>query len=505
MKKIGIIELNTTNIKLTFADIMDNQTFVVTEQIEEMVKCAGDLINGELLKPATIQGVNYILKSFKALCVASQITEIYAYASNEYADAKNQKSFFEELYSQSGFRFKILSPEEQVNSLYIAFINSLDAPKGLIISINGTNTQIMAYNRRNILNQCNISYGSVSFAEMFGDKNLTTKEFMASVVKTFNNKLKSINWFDGLDAETQIVGTGDVFVGVARLNKKIKHYPYDKDHAYTLTKEDFDKVYTFVNGLEIDKSKKLKGISNERADVLASGIAILKAIFDASGIKNMVVSKNGITEGALFGTANPLTLEKPLTDVLGNSLETLNNYYNKANIQNTKNVYELSIILFKQLKVLHKLPRTFVKVLRIASYLHDSGKRISTLDYKKKGFNVVLNSDVYGVSHREQILASFVVAIQNLEDFNMTEWVKYKELFTEEDLEGVRRLAVIVRLASALDKFNSGKVKDISCDILGDSVIMKTIVESPAELEIIEGLKVSGDFAKAFKKHLEIL
>jgi hypothetical protein len=34
---------------------------------------------------------------------------------------------------------------------------------------------------------------------------------------------------------------------------------------------------------------------------------------------------------------------------------------------------------------------------------------------------------------------------------------------------------------------------------------MKTVVESPADAEIKEGLKVAGDFAKAFKKHLEIL
>ena len=161
--------------------------------------------------------------------------------------------------------------------------------------------------------------------------------------------------------------------------------------------------------------------------------------------------------------------------------------------------------MFKQLKVLHKLPRNFVKVLRVASYFHDAGRRVSSINYEKKGFDVVLNSDILGIGHHEQVLAAFVVASQNLQEFNMTDWVRFNNMVDEADLEGVRKLAIIVKLSSRLDAFGSGKIKDISCDILGDSVIMKTIVESPADMEILEGLKISNDFTKAFKKHLEIL
>ena len=505
MKKIGIVELNTTNVKMIFADVLENQSFVCTEKVSENIKIANDLAIDELIKQPNIQTLNGILRNFKALCVASQISEIYAVASFEYAVAKNQRSFFEELYNVSGFRFRVLSKEEQLNDMYLAFINTLDAPKGLIISIEGTKTHLMAYNRRNIVEQTTISLGSINLSDKYSPEELGTAKFMQSVTADFASKLKKIDWFDGLDAETQIVGTGEAFVGLSRLSQKVSHWTYNKDHAYTFKKADFDKVYDFVKNLELDKSKKLKGISSERADIVAINLCIIKAVAEASKIENFVVSENGVAEGVLLGKANPLTLEKPITDVLGYSLQCLNDCYNKANIQNTKNVYELSLILFKQLKVLHKLPRPFVRVLRTASYLHDCGKRIGATDYERKGFNVVLNSDIYGLNHREQILSAFVVASQNLDKFSMTDWVKYKDIFTDADLEGVRKLAIIVRLANALDYFGNGKIKDVSCDILGDSVIMKTIVESPADAEISEGLKVANDFAKAFKKHLEIL
>lgn len=505
LRKIGIIELNTTNVKMVFADVLDNQSFVCTEKYNDVIKIASDLAKDELITQQTIASVGSILKTYKALCVASQVTEIYAVASFEFSNAKNQRSFFEEIYSVSGFRFRILSKEEQINDLYLSFINSIDAPKGLILSMNGTNVQLLAYNRRNIMEQQLIELGVVELADKLSKQKLSTTDFMATVVNEYVSKFKKIDWLKSLDAEIQIVGTGDGFYSLAKLSQKIKHYTFNRVHNYNLSVEDLNKVYDFINTLEVDKSKKLRGISNERADVVACYIAIIKALATVCKLQNIVVSENGIAEGVLLAKACPLTLEKPITDVLGYSLDCLNDCYNQANIKNTKNVYELSLILFKQLKVLHKLPRTFVKVLRTASYMHDCGKRISSVDFERKGFSVILNSDLYGLSHREQILSAFVVASQNLDKFSMTDWIKYKDMFTDADLEGVRKLAVIVHLATALDTFGAGKIKDINCDILGDSVIMKTVVEAPADAEIAEGLKVSGDFVKAFKKHLEIL
>ena len=76
---------------------------------------------------------------------------------------------------------------------------------------------------------------------------------------------------------------------------------------------------------------------------------------------------------------------------------------------------------------------------------------------------------------------------------------------TEEDLEAVRKLGVMLRIAESLDRSSSGCVKGINCDVLGDSVIMKTEVEGDASLEIRDALTANSEFRKSFRKNLEIL
>jgi exopolyphosphatase/guanosine-5'-triphosphate,3'-diphosphate pyrophosphatase len=218
----------------------------------------------------------------------------------------------------------------------------------------------------------------------------------------------------------------------------------------------------------------------------------------------MTVSASGLREGLMYNYAVPTTSEKPISDILGHSISTIMNYFDE-NSAHAEQVYNLSMQLFKQLRVLHKLPRPYVKVLRIASLLHDCGSRIKYYDHHKHSFYIILNSHLNGLTQRELLLSAFVASAHRRDGLNIGDWNKYKDILKEEDLPAVRKLGVILRIAESLDRSMSGAVKTLSCDVLGDSVIMKTEVEGDCSLEIKDALAAASDFYRAFRKNLEIL
>ena len=69
----------------------------------------------------------------------------------------------------------------------------------------------------------------------------------------------------------------------------------------------------------------------------------------------------------------------------------------------------------------------------------------------------------------------------------------------------MNKLGVILRLAEAFDRTKNSVIVDITCDILGDSVIMKTFATGDSTYEIEKALDTGKDFEKFFKKKLEIL
>lgn len=271
-----------------------------------------------------------------------------------------------------------------------------------------------------------------------------------------------------------------------------------------VSKEDFEKVYELVKPLDQTKASKIKGVSATDTKNLSAGFAIIAAIFGQMNRDKIAISRAGKVDGLLLNTVIPLTMEKPISDNLGYSLQVLNEFYdNKPN--NAEHVYNLSMILFKQLRVLHKLSRSFVKVLRVASYLSACGKRVDFYAHEKASFNVILNSNIYGIEHNELVLSAFVTLLRDQDNLNLSDWVKYRDLVQESDLDAVKKLAVILKIAESLDATSFGSILDISCDILGDSVIMKTITNADASLEIKQAMQWASDFKKAFNKNLEIL
>lgn len=206
----------------------------------------------------------------------------------------------------------------------------------------------------------------------------------------------------------------------------------------------------------------------------------------------------------MFHHAVPSTDEKPLSDILGHSLQTLMHYFD-INIPHAEHVYNLSMQLFKQLKVLHKLPRCYIKVLRVATLLHDSGMRIKYYDHHKHSSYIILNSNLYGISHKDLVMASMVAGGHRKNEFNDVEFLKYRVMLTDEDVDAIRKLSVILRIAESFDRSMSGLITGINCDVLGDSVIMKTETEGDASLEIKDALSSSNEFRRAYGKNLEIL
>lgn len=503
MEKVALIQLNTNLLKLRIVDVLPSGHNIISDELSENINFYEDA-KDNFLKPIRINEALAVLKMFKSLCDVNSVNKVIAVASHNFKSFKNHRSFLEEVYNITNFKFKILGTDEELQSLYIGVVNSVDVPKALIIDVEANNINFVYYNRRNVLNADILPIGTINICQLFENGNIKPQDTANNIVNYIKNELKTFDWLKNIDPEFKFVGTGSAFVNMAKLSRKLKKYPLDIDHNYVIDSQGIEAVYDLVKPLELDKNKKIKGIANESANLVVSGICIAKAITDYLNVQELTISAKSILEGLLLGYAMPITNEKPISDLLGNSLDQIVEFYDKPEA-NAKQVGELALILFRQLKVLHKLSRGYLKVLRIASIMHDCGKRIQYFNNTKNGFNIILNSDIDGVSHRELVLASFVCASQESNDFSLSDWVKYKDLLEEEDLIAVKKLAIIVKIAKALDRTHRSVVVDVSCDVLGDSVIMKTIVTADAQVEIKEALKANIDFKRAYGKNLEVL
>jgi len=508
VEKIAVIDLGTSSVRLVIANVLvespEISHHIVFDELKETLSLVQDLDRDGFLKPPRIAHAVKTLQMFKRLCDAHKVETIHAFTTSSVRKAKNLKSFLEEISSVCGIKFRVLNEEDEAQFIYQGVSNSLDIPKGIIIDLGASTCQFINYNKRAIINRANLPFGAATLSQIFEDieDDETKSEMITAYVL---DQLSTVDWLETLEPDLPIIGVGGAFRNIAKLSRKLDRYPLAMNHNYTSSIENINRIYDMVRGLEPEKRSRIKGLSSQRADIFLPALEAIRAVIKLINGTKVTVSGAGIREGVMFNHTMPSTNERPILEIPWHSVNGMMRYF-EVNIPHAKHVEYLSVQLYKQLRVLHKLPRQYVKVLRAAALLHDAGMRIKYYDHASHSFYYILNSNLYGFTHREIILAAFVaLGHKHSGEFDMQLWNKFSSILKEEDLMAVMKLGLILRIAESLDRTMSSCIKNISCDVLGESVILKTESDCDRFLEIKDALTATADFAKVYRKNLEIL
>ena len=504
MEKIAIIDIGSNTARIVIVSILEGGYFSVIDELKEPVRLAKDMEIDGFLRPVRVQQMVQTLKTFKNLYESHKVSRVFAYGTAAVRRAKNQKSFVDEVLTSCGIKLTVLTQEEEAGLVYTGVINSMDVPKGVIIDIGGGSVKVIYYNRRVLIAQDTLPFGAVTLTEKFCNASTDPIERSKMVEDYVKESLNGIEWFKSVDPDAQLICVGGSVRNIGKISRRFKKYPLDMAHNYHIGWEEFENIYNTIRPLDIDKASRIKGLSSSRADILPAALSCLKAIEDSSHFSEFIVSGAGLREGAMFRYAVPSTMEKPIGDILGHSIYTMLHHFN-MNIEHSEHVFDISLQLYRQLKVLHKLPRSFVKVLRVASQLHDIGSSFKFYDHPKHSFYLIINSNLYGIPQKDLVIAALVASRHGPIPFDGVEIQQYLSMLSEEDIEAVRKLGVIVRIAECFDRSMGGVITSLTCDVLGDSVILKTESISDCSLEIKDALDAVPEFKHAFKKNLEIL
>ena len=498
MEKLAVLELNESFLRVSIYKVSNGRMQLILDKSQRF-DLGKEIEAEELIKPKTRNELLNVIKIYRKLIETYKATKIVAVASKVLLSARNYKGFVDEVYNNTAMTIQILSDEEFLKAVYSSVVNSIDNSKGFFAYVGADFTGIVKYNRRTMLASQIVPYG---IDNILKDENGSARS-IDEMQKLMTTELGKIEILKEVDQESNFVGCGDAFIAFGKIAKKIARYPLDIDNNYEVSKEVMEKTYDFVKAIDSEKIGKIKGIDFIDSAKIISSLAIVKAVYQASQSSVIAVSSANLRSGVAIANV-VVPSQAQFSDLLSNSLDNVYEFYKDENSIN-EYVYQMALILFKQLKVMHKLPRFYVKPLRIAAYLYDCGKIINYNNMEKHGFDVILNSGICGATHKELLVAGFVCMCQNLDNLSLNEWIRYKDILNDEDLDAVRRLGVILNLARALNASRKPIITDIICDILGDSIIVKTVVEGNAEFEIMEAMKIAGDYKKVFKKSLQII
>lgn len=505
MKTIGIIDIGSNSVRLLLVGInTENGSIKIIDELKDSVRLGEGLDKDSLISEEKIQTTIKTLQTFKSLCDTFKTDEIIAVATEAVRKATNQTYFLEKIQTEVNLNVTVLSGKEEAYYDYFGAINSINKESALIMDIGGASTELILVKDRKVVHSISFPFGAINLTQKFKIKNALTNEQESSLKNFLKENFKSVSWLENLECST-LIGIGGSIRNLSKIDRKYKNYPINTIHGYTAESNSFKLIFDLVKSKTLQQRKKIKGLSDERSDIIVGAACAVDCIIDLCKIKQVIVSGKGLREGLLY---NYLCKDgKPMEDMVENSVMNILNTHD-GNKTHSMHVYSLAKTLYDSLNTdydLENISKVNVSnILKTAAILHDIGINITYYDHHKHSFYMIINSQINGLTHKELLISAYVAASHRHEIFKLN-ISQYRAIIDKYDILLIEKLGILLTLSESLDRSMTGVISEIKCELTKDEFTIKTFSNGNANLEIFDALKAAFDFKTIYERNLNII
>ena len=407
--KASVIDLGYNSIKLVNYNIIQkNNNYRPYYDKSIRVKLGEDMHITNLLKPDAMDCTIECIKYFSDIINIESIEHVLPFATSAVREAENKKIFLQKIQEQTGFKFKILSSEEEAYYSYLGALNSLCIPNCLFFDLGGGSLELVYTENYKIKKIMSLPLGSLKLTQKFfsnnTEKNNNDRESIEkSYLKLQNYLLESLpskkDLGMGIDSTT-LVGVGGTLRALARYNQLIKEYPLKKLQNYELEYNSLSIVRNHLYNMSTKEISNIDVIGSNRAETINTGLCVVYLLMSKLNFQNLIVSTNGIREGIVFDFVRSL---KKSPDNTLNS-KTRNIKFDKSPLENCEKYSKSPIALpiFINQLLSHEILNDFEYDILKKAVLYLS-KISNTVSYLGK-FYFLLDEDIPNINHKQQVI-----------------------------------------------------------------------------------------------------
>jgi len=493
-QRIAIIDLGSNSARLIIVEIYKNRAYNLIYHQKETIRLSQDADKNSQLQPEAMARAMTLLQNFAHICQLQHADKTIAVGTAAIRNAHNGAEFARAVKEKTGITIKIISGETEAKLGYIGAINTLNVTDAVLFDLGGGSTELTLIKNRKAEKFISLPFGAVTLTERFNLQNKATEAQLANLDTFIVQELDKIPWLKNLGIP--LIGIGGTARGIAKMEQKRKNYPLLKLHNYRTSSLAFHSLWQDVKGMSCEQRRKIPGLSNDRADIILSGLSIVKNLFATIQSTQLIISSCGVREGLflqyyLAQNGQPDILTNPLVQSTHNTLLSYNGHVTHA-----YHVAKLANYLFDDWQQILNLNPDDRILLHVAAILHDIGISINYYDHARHSAYLVENARLFGLSHREQIMTSLIAGWHHSSSAKHAFNKIYNEFLDEGNWQTARKLALLLAIAESLDTTQMSLVEKVTTTLINKQAQLTITTQEAIPLELLAIKKHSKWFKK---------
>ena len=296
--KIASLDLGTNSLILVVAE-WDGTTFTPLFEDVQMVRLGQGLAKRGSLHPKAKKRCMKELRNFSEKIDQFEVKNVLAAGTAALRNAGDGAKFVQEIEDQLGFRFKIISGDEEASLTFKAIQREFSdlAQQFIMIDIGGGSSELVVGDGDRILSKTSLEVGTVSFTERFIQHDPPTTEELHAASSSI---AELMDHFSVSPSSSMAVGVAGTVTTLKAVDMEMDEYDPSAVHRSQLNKDDVVRLGNLFRSMPTKERIKLKGLPPKRADIIPMGATILETFMEELNLESIYVSDRGLRWGLLY-------------------------------------------------------------------------------------------------------------------------------------------------------------------------------------------------------------
>jgi exopolyphosphatase/guanosine-5'-triphosphate,3'-diphosphate pyrophosphatase len=455
----AVIDLGSNSFHMLITRQLANSVQVV-DKVKRKVRLASGLnSNNQLSQTAIARGLE-CLSFFAERLQDIPKKNVRIVATATLRIATNRDEFLASANKILGQKINLLSGKQEAENIYLGVAHtSCGAKQRFVIDIGGASTELILGDGFTTKQVESLDIGCVTFNNLyFTDGRLTSDHFTQAidaakkVIAPLVQRYKNTGWQLVLSGS----GTMQALTEIQRFN-------------HQTTGIDLPFLQNIQQQLIVCKTIKqinINGLASDRTPVIASGLAILIALFESFSIEKVQLSSGALREGLLYSMLPEMTG----VNIRQSTVYSLTEKFH-IDKQHAHRVEKQALSLFHTYKHAWSLDENnALALLKTACNLHEVGLLLAFKQHQQHGAYILQHANLPGFDQAErQLLVALVLLYKGEIDLSQLQKQTAVSFQQASYLLVILRLAVILcrrRKDDALPEYQSAIVKDQHNDVI---------------------------------------